>query len=165
MEECPQRYLGDHGVAHLNTGPECKSQQASESLQRTPVMAVLSGATELCCPHDPGPVSHWQAIPDPEGFRSRNRRIVQERSPQRTTTGARPMHRSTLEGKITQSHGNRDAWNPVGSTSVLVYPEGRTHFPSGPEGRDSWIHVTLPKKSLNPDWTCTSSGDLKGKIS
>ena len=30
---------------------------------------------------------------------------------------------------------------------------------------DSWIHVTNLMKFLNPDWMCTSSGDLKVKVS
>ena len=32
-------------------------------------------------------------------------------------------------------------------------------------GIDSWIHMVHLKKSLNPDWTCTSPGDLKQRFS
>ena len=33
------------------------------------------------------------------------------------------------------------------------------------QGIDSWLHVTHLKKAWNPKWTCTSSSDLKVKIS
>lgn len=33
------------------------------------------------------------------------------------------------------------------------------------QGTDFYIHVTHLKKALNPDWTCTPSGDLKVEIS
>ena len=33
------------------------------------------------------------------------------------------------------------------------------------QGIDSWIHMTHLNKAPNPDWTCTSSGDLKVNIS